>query len=404
MAPRRRLSIKYALTSVILNRSASWGQRMGQPTSESIGAGEPLDQFLVPPYSSLLTASRIGAALQRSGALAADRSVRGVRVQPLGVGKAMMSTLLRLHLEYDVPGAGPASIVAKLACDNPFRRSVADRFDFYDREVFFYDRVAASVPFRVPGCHLAERNEAIGAPLLLLEDLGDLSVSQTSGCAWDQAILVVSELARFHARWWGGTSQYEADVHAVNSSRYLDNVRRVFADAWPSCRRLAGDRMPSELLLLGDRWAEDVVAPVAEMIASPATLCHGDLRLDNLRFVDGSLVVFDFQLVVRSNGVADLAYFASQSIPTELRTGRDEELVRCYLAELAANSVRYDFAEAWEVYRAATLFMLLFPVVLYQAFEELPDAGRDLTATMLDRSVAAIIDTQALNVVARHRQ
>ena len=373
---------------------------MGQPTSESIGAGEPLDQFLAPPYSSLLTASRIGTALQRSGALAADRSVRGVRVQPLGVGKAMMSTLLRLHLVYDEPGAGPASIVAKLACDNPFRRSVADRFDFYDREVFFYEQLATRVPFRVPGCHLAERNETVAAPLLLLEDLGDLSVSQTSGCAWDQALLVASELARFHAVWWAATDAYEVDVHAVNSSGYLDNIGSVFSEAWPSCRRLAGDRIPPELQRLGDGWAEEVIAPVADMIASPATLCHGDLRLDNLRFVDGSLVVFDFQLVVRSNGVADLAYFASQSIPTELRTGRDEELVRCYLAELAANGVRYDFSEAWEAYRAATLFMLVFPVVLYQAFEELPEAGRDLTATMLDRSVAAICDTQAWNVVA----
>jgi hypothetical protein len=352
------------------------------------------------PDDARLMPAALTEALRGSGALASGRRVVAVRSQPLGSGKAMMSMLLRLHLEYDEPFAGPSTIVAKLACEDPFRRSVADRFNFYDREVFFYERLAPSMPFRVPGCHLAVMDPVSSTPVILLEDLGDLSVSQTAGCAWEQATLVAGELARFHAQWWGRTAALADDVHAVTSPSYLENVKGVFSESWPSCRRLAGDRIPPELLAIGDRWADGVADELVAEIADPMTLCHGDLRLDNLRFVDGALVVFDFQLLVRGNGVADLAYFASQSIPTPIRSGRDHELIDLYLRQLARAGVQYDRRAAWQAYRAATLFMFLFPVVLYKAFDELPPAGQDLAATMLDRSAAAIRDTQACSVVS----
>lgn len=349
---------------------------------------------------SVLGTDRLTAALHEAGALSCDRRVVATRLEPLGSDKSMMSALYRVFLDYDAPVSAPATLIAKVAVSEPRRRSVADRFSFYEREVYFYSRVADSVSFRVPYCYYAAMDRDSGSPLLLLEDLGDACVPQTLGCAWEQATLVAGELARFHARWWGRVDGLAADVHSLDGADYLDNIRTTFSNAWPDCERLAGDRMPAEVRALCSRWATDAVGPLASIIASPATLCHGDLRLDNIRFDDGRVVVFDFQLLARGNGVADLAYFVSQSVPTHLRAGRDAEILDHYLRALADEGVYYDPDAAMRVYRAAALYMLIFPVTLYHTFDELSPDGQALTAAMLDRAVATISELRSWEVLS----
>jgi aminoglycoside phosphotransferase (APT) family kinase protein len=134
-------------------------------------------------------------------------------------------------------------------------------------------------------------------------------------------------------------------------------------------------------------------------LRSPTTLCHGDLRLDNLRFDQGQLVVFDFQLLMLANGLTDLAYFMSQSVSTAVRAGRDEEVLARYLDRLSYAGVRIGRDEAWQAYRAATLYMLIFPVVLYEGYEAMDSQARALVDSMLDRSVAAILDVDACGVL-----
>ena len=129
----------------------------------------------------------------------------------------MMSSLLRLRLEYDCEDLGaPTTLVAKFECDDEFRRSVAQRMHFYEREVFFYERLADSVSFRVPQCFHVSFDAGAAEPLLLLEDLGDSATDQTAGCPWDQVELVVDEIAGFHAKWWGGTRSLERSVVTID--------------------------------------------------------------------------------------------------------------------------------------------------------------------------------------------
>lgn len=348
---------------------------------------------------SVLDAHRITAALREAGVLGCDRRVETASLVSLGSDKSMMSALYRVHLEYDVPVPAPSTLIAKVAVAEPRRRTVAERFSFYEREVYFYERVADSVSFRVPHCYYAAMDPDTHGPVLLLEDLGDTCIPQTLGCTWEQAKLVASELARFHARWWGRVDTLAADVHSLDSVEYLDNIRTTFSDSWPDCERLAGERMPAVLRAVCGRWATDAVGPLGSIIASPATLCHGDLRLDNLRFEDGHIVAFDFQLLARGNGVADLAYFVSQSVPTHLRAGRDAEILDHYLRVLADEGIHYDPEAAMRVYRAAVLYMLIFPVTLYHTFDELPPDGQALTAAMLDRAVATIEELRAWELI-----
>jgi Ecdysteroid kinase-like family len=349
------------------------------------------------------TPDQLTSVLHGAGVLTTDRRVVAVNARPLGVGESMMSELMRLELVYAnsaAPGQ-PGSIVVKLSCPDEFRRRVADRFDFYRREIDFYQHLAGAVGMRSPRCYTSIIDEQSNEFTLLLEDLAAYrSISQADGCGLDDARLVARSLADFHATWWARTDELSTPVRSIGSSSQMDDLVETFTRSWPMCRQLAGDRIPQEVLAIGDRWA--TVGPdLARRLSTPCTLCHGDFRLDNLRF-DGSgeVIAFDWQLLMLANGVTDLAYFVSQSMRTAERCGRDRQLLELYLARLAEQGVEYDSNDAWEVYRTAVLAMVIFPVTLYGGYDDLPPLGRRTTAAMLDRSVATITELEAWNVPA----
>ena len=210
---------------------------------------------------------------------------------------------------------------------------------------------------------------------LLLEDLSTLrTVAQADGCGLADARLVTRALADFHATWWGRTDDLPVPIAPMASPQRIDDVVETFVRSWPACRALAGGRIPEVLAMVGDRWAS--VGPnLVQRMAAPATVCHGDFRLDNVRFDGDEIVAFDWQLLTVANGVCDLAYFVSQSVHTAARRGADHDLVERYLQRLAHHGVDYDETDAWEVYRSAALAMLIFPVTLYGGFEDLPPLG-----------------------------
>jgi len=107
----------------------------------------------------------------------------------------------------------------------------------------------------------------------------------------------------------------------------------------------------------------------------------------------------DFQFASRGAGAADVAYLVSQGLPTEVRRGNDEALVREYLERLAAHGLSdYPFDEAWRHYRCAVAYLMVLPVITLNGWEALPERSRALCLTLTDRAVATIDDIGALEV------
>ena len=351
------------------------------------------------------TPTQLTRILRHAGALAPDRTVAVVNARPLGIGESMMSDLLRVELTYEhgVSAGEPKTVVVKLSCPDEFRRAIADRFDFYRREVDFYQHLADAVQMRSPQCYAAVIDQQTNEFTLVLEDLeSSRSISQADGCGLAEARLVARSLAALHATWWGRTDQLSTPIMPIGSPRQLDDVVDTFARSWPNCRRLAAERIPPEVLAIGDRWA--TIGPnLTRRLGTPRTLCHGDFRLDNLRFAnDDEVIAFDWQLLTLANGVTDLAYFVSQSVRTDERRGQDRALLDVYLGGLAEHGVVYDIDDAWEVYRTAVLAMIIFPVSLYGGFEDLPPLGQRTTEAMLDRALATIGELDAWDVPGAH--
>ena len=136
-----------------------------------------------------------------------------------------------------------------------------------------------------------------------------------------------------------------------------------------------------------------------QALTEGSMLLHGDIRADNMFFDGDQLKVVDFQLAARGAGAADIAYLVSQGLPTEVRRGHDEALIREYLACLSARGVMDGaFDEAWRHYRSAVAYLMILPVITLNGWDALPERSLALCVKLTDRAVATIDEIDALEV------
>ena len=109
----------------------------------------------------------------------------------------------------------------------------------------------------------------------------------------------------------------------------------AFGPGWQVYREQSGSPVPSAVARYAERFAEHAPCGTAGL-TERSMLLHGDIRADNMFFAGDRLKVVDFQFAARGVGAADIGYLVSQGLPTEVRRGHDEDLVREYLERLAA--------------------------------------------------------------------
>jgi hypothetical protein len=337
-----------------------------------------------------VTPEWLTAVLRADGALAAEGTVTGLVTDQIAVGTGFLSDLFRLRLQ----GDGPDSLILKIPATSALYRATAQNANVYQREVVFYRDLAGSCPLRTPHAYHAEFEES-GAMVLLLEDLGLLEApDHLEGLQLGRAGLVIDRLAEFHA--WGASPNrphldpaiFPAVVDQVGQlgaviplgwQIYLANRRH---DHPPAVDRLI-ERLPNLTLEL------------AESLAGPACLAHGDLRVDNLFFANNDVAVVDFQFCTQASGIYDVAYLLSQGLDTTVRRGHDRELVDRYLRALRCAGLSIDDDTAWDQYLRATALLVVFPLGAILGWPTLGERARDLVLTLIERWAAAVVDVEA---------
>ena len=351
------------------------------------------------PAIGELSAAWFTDLLRRSGDLDADTAVVGVDMETIGEGASMMSELARAHLTYDGVTAAPDSLIVKVPTTDEHRLFIAVNTKFYEREVRFYRELAAHVPVAVPRCLFADIDPATSQFLLVLEDVGHLrQVDQVEGCGWDDAVTAVQAIADFHAPNWGkDLSHLEDTFLPMNGDLNQFVIPMLFGDGWPKMRDKFANMMTPEILHLGDHYLETIPA-MLDLMQEPNTLAHLDFRIDNVLFGPDGATLIDFQLAAVSNGVTDIAYFVSQSLQSDLAAERGLDLLGVYLDQLETNGVQFDRVEAHRKYQNGLVFSFVFPVNLLAGDDTLPERGKALARTMLQRSVAAIEHARAFEL------
>src|SRR5262245_35120811 len=342
--------VRWLRSAGVDSSSAGYGHRSQWWCRATLaGGGKLSDQPEVPADASAVTAEWLTRTLRP--AYPAAGAVTGVRAEPIGAGYGLLGALHRLRLRWENPGGGgPDTLVAKASADGARSRAVADGIGLYRNEVCFHQHLGAAVPLAVC-CRHAGFDEATGAFVLLLEDMGGAGTcDQIEGCPPDRAEAVVLALADHHAAHW---DERGLDGHTwlrrLDDPSLVTPVAASFAAGWPAIRARAGDWLPPAVADLGDRFVDLLPGLLVQLTAAPLTLSHGDLRLDNMFFgADGRVTLCDWQLVDRSRGARDLAYFLTQSLTPSDRAAVEGPLVDRYLDRLARHGIDYGRDQAWQ--------------------------------------------------------
>ncbi len=326
-------------------------------------------------------------------ALPGRATIGSVQAERIAQDTGFSARLYRVTLNGD-PGL-PASVIVKLPADSAARGGM-ELLGGYRRELAFYRHIAPVAPIATPACHNARIDG--DTFVLVLEDLRDWdNADHLAGLSIERAELCIGALADLHA--W---SQRTPHADGLQDFPNIDNplTRELFLPAftpgWQLYLEKTSQPVPPAVARFAERFAE--LAPQAlDTLSRRTMLLHGDIRADNLFFRGDELKIVDFQLSVRGAGAADIAYLVSQGLPTSVRRGKDEALVREYVAALESRGVTdYGFDDAWRDYRFGVALLLFMPVVALLTWDVVPERSRQLCVTLIDRAVAAIDEIAAL--------
>lgn len=339
-----------------------------------------------------LTAGWLTAALRETGTIH-DASVTGFEYETIGEGVGVLGQLARVRLEYD-SGDGPATLVAKFPAVTEENRELANLFRFYEREVRFYEEIADEVSLRTPKRYYSRFDPETGDYVLLMEDMHPARCGdQVAGCSPDDAATLVREMARFHATWWDSPELSRLDWIPLGNDPVNQSAEKAYQDCFPYFLQNFGERLSARALAVAERLAPRIIAIEDAITRPPFTVAHGDLRYDNLYFGDNGMAVADWQIIVRTRGPYDVAYFMSQSVEPAHRKATEMEILRGYHETLLEHGVKgYSFDECLEDYRACAMFCLVYPVISGGTLDLANERGTALVTAMLERSLATILD------------
>ena len=309
------------------------------------------------------------------------------------IGTGQMSDSYRVG--YSSAGQPGATVVVKLAAEDPSSRAAGVGMGVYEREINFYRELAGRIGGPVVPHHLAVYDPAEGWFTLVLDDLADsVQGDQIAGCSPEEARAALIALARVHAPVFNELAL--AAIPWLNAESPLDQA--LLSQLLPGFLERYGERIEPahqdvcrRFVASADGWMADVRAPMG--------LVHGDYRLDNLLFRGDDCAVVDWQTVRWGPAMTDCSYFLAGGLSTEDRREHEESLVRAYYDELVAQGVRsFEWEHCWAEYRRQCFLALVMTIGPAMVVER-TDRGDDMFMAVLGRSAQMAIDLDALDLL-----
>ena len=346
------------------------------------------------------------AALRSSGTLGDERVV-AVEAATMGEDFGFLGSLTRLALTYDRPRAGaPATLIAKFAAQAEFNRDFARQYGIYVTEArFFQDLQPTLTAMPTVRAFYTAYDTAAGDGVTILEDLeGKLRIGdQMASLSQAEAEQVVGQLAGFHATWWDKAETDELAWIPKPDGPVWQMAPATLQGFWAAYQENFGHVLTPELTATIENIWANMDWVFKRFAAPPATVLHGDYRLDNMFFPEREgdpITVIDFQLMARARGPYDLAYFTSQSLGIEQRRTTEQDLLRRYHDTLLEAGVRdYSFEDCFEDYRLAILWCAVYPIGMGGGLAGASERHLELATEVSRRCFTAITDLDAASVL-----
>jgi hypothetical protein len=317
------------------------------------------------------------------------------------VGQGQVANCYRLAVRH---GAGVSSVIAKVPSNDEVSRSTAALQHLYEREVSFYQHLAASITTRTPRCYFAERDESDNF-LLLLEDLSPAAViDQFVGISLGTARAGLAALAGLHgpthartelhdAAWLGGVSDELRPLYSAVLPILFDQFIDRYDDRIDGDVRTMVHALKERLGLFGN-----YTTPFP-------CVTHGDFRTDNLLVdaCDGmvALAVVDWQTVGVGSPLLDVAYFLTTSLTPEDCARHEFDLLDFYLAKLSDYGVDIPLDVARREFSRYTLQPIVM-LVAASVIVEQTERGDQMFLAMIERAVIAATRWNAIDGLERN--
>jgi Ecdysteroid kinase-like family len=361
-----------------------------------------------PSQPDQVTASWLTTILNDSGALASGRAVTGCSYGNVGEIEGLLGIVARFVLTYDGVddhAPGPETLVVKFATAVEANRAIGMNTRMYEREVRFLNDVAPSVNVPMPICHFADVDPSNGDVVVVLEDLRDYKAGdQVDGVDAVGIKRIIDAIAPLHAAYWGKTDQpILANAMRVDTN-YIEPFMPGVEAMWENGVRLFSHVMAPDVVPECGRFVGRLREVFRWNGRCTQTLVHGDVRLDNVMWGYGAdqhpVMLIDWQNVMVSNPLQDLAYLMGQSVEVDVRRKHENEVVEYYHAKLVEQGVTdFSLDECWKAYDLAMLFLFAYPLIIGGFCDMDNPRGVLLAEAVLRRSSTAVSDRGLLRML-----
>ncbi len=193
---------------------------------------------------------------------------------------------------------------------------------------------------RTPQAYLNVGDDESLAYCLVLEDVGGYaSGDHHAGATLEQARAAVVAAAGVHGRWWNQVDQFDW-VPPIDSPLNM-GLQGMFESSWPMVVDQHGEQLGAEVIARLESYLPTVSDMFASFGASSRTLTHNDFRLDNMFFDDDELVLIDWQLLGRGDGMGDVVPFLTCNLDPALRRAHESDLIDLYRDTLETMDAGY---------------------------------------------------------------
>jgi len=281
-------------------------------------------------------------------------------------------------------------MVLKLPTGAPGNKAVALALGIYIRETYFFNDLAARTPVPAVRCLYADMDIDAGEFVLLIDEVADLTVGdQLAGATVPQLERTLKEIAKWHAAWWKHPDLDKFEWLPTNDSPILlAVVPGIMRAAMPVIESEWVSRLGEEAVALGRDVADNFEDIMHRSSAAAKTLCHGDVRLENIFFnSDASKIMFiDFQMLVKGTPAQDVQYLFSSSMEPETWDAHGMRLLRLYHDELVSLGINdYSWETFWSEFQLQCLWAMVAPASTVGGFDMGDAKGKQLAERWLTR-------------------
>ena len=328
----------------------------------------------------------------------ADAPISSVDRQSVGDGIGQVGEFNKVVVTTE--SAKQTTLFLKLRAPIEGMHAVALRYKMYEKEVRFYNELAAHMDVRTPEVYYADYDPETDNVALLMEFLdGWHSPDQITGASHNQTLAAIKQLGAINAPYWNRTQELPW-LPTMQTDYMQQTISDMAACSDIFFQRFAGD-LPiskSDFYQIIESWP----AILDGLSEGNLTLTHYDYRVENMFFSsdESEVAVIDWQLIGALRAGWDLAYLIGTNIPSEQRRANEQQYIDLYLDCMRDHGVNYSEAELRHDMKWSLLGLCSIAVIGGANFDVSNERSLELFKVISVRLFDAIAEHEALSVIS----